>query len=278
MRTERAPYASWVRLESRSAAGVDRHGEKLYSRPAVGFQPSRRGPVRRKPVLLALGLLIVLLAVGALIVGLMLKHQPTFYRDLEMQPGMARQQKSAEFQNMFFDLMNRIKNRDSWHVVCTAEQLNSYFQEDFVRSAGGDANLPEGCRDLRVVIGPNHLRLACRYGDGLWSTVITLDLKLWLVAKELNMLAVEIQGLKAGALPLSPQILLDSMTEAARNAGMEVTWYRHEGNPVAILRYQPNQPRPTLVVHRFELQEGQVVIVGGSPDSTSARAAGPAAP
>jgi hypothetical protein len=235
--------------------------------------------MRRKSVWFALGLVFVLLAVTALVVGMLLKHEPGFYRALDIPPGPERQQKSAEFQNQFFSWMNSIKNRErDWWMVVTAEELNSYFQEDFVRSAGGDANLPEGCHDVRVVIEPQRLRLACRYGTGFWSTIVTLDLKLWLVAREMNTVAVEILGLEAGALPASPQMLLDNITEAARNAGMEVTWYRHEGHPVAILRYQPNQTRPTLLLQRLELQPGRIVIAGGSPDPLSARAATSADP
>src|SRR5262245_32623742 len=108
--------------------------------------------MRRKSVLLALGLLLVLVATVTFVVGLLVKHEPRFYRELAVPAGAERQLQSSEFQSQFFNLMNGIKNRDRiWEAKFTAAQINSYFQEDFARSGGGDANLPDGCHEPRIV-------------------------------------------------------------------------------------------------------------------------------
>ena len=75
-----------------------------------------------------------------------------------------------------------------------------------------------------------------------------------------------------GSLPVSAQSLLERVSEAARRQDIEVTWYRHEGNPVALLRFQANQPRPTVRLEKLELQEGLLVIGGHSVEAAPLRA------
>jgi hypothetical protein len=50
--------------------------------------------------------------------------------------------------------------------------------------------------------GTDRVRLAFRYGAEWWNTVITIDLRLWLVKSEANVVAMELVGY-AGSLPIS---------------------------------------------------------------------------
>src|SRR5262249_46644440 len=151
-----------------------------------------------------------------------------------------RRNLSGEFYSGVWQVMDSVHNHgeDQWGATFTADQINSYFEEDFPRAK--PFQLPENIRSPRVAIEPDHLHLAFRYGHGLFSSVVTLDLNAWLVANEQNVVAIEVMGCRAGALPISTQSLLESVGEYARNWNIEVTWYRHNGHAVALARFHPN--------------------------------------
>ena len=106
----------------------------------------------------------------------------------------------------------------------------------------------------------DRVRLGFRYGSGWYSSVVTLEFRVWLVARKPNVIALELCGFRAGALPLGTQVLLDYVTEAARRLGIEVTWFRNQGHPVALLQIQANQPRPTFQIRRLEVHAGSLLI------------------
>ena len=226
--------------------------------------------MRRKSLLLTLACLFVLLAALSATAFILLKHQPTFYRNSVIAEGKARIAQSAEFESRFWSLTNSIQDPDWWEVF-TTEQVNSYLQEDFIRLHGGDNNLPEGFHDLRVQLEENKIRLGCRYGTGFWSSTLSIDVKMWLVAHEVNTVALEIVSLRFGAFPVSRQIILDRITEAAHRWNIGVAWYHRNGNPVAILKLQANVDRPTFQLQRFELQPGKMIIVGRSTGGSVGR-------
>src|SRR5262249_48018913 len=126
--------------------------------------------------------------------------------------------------------------------------------------------LPEGVTGPRVSITADKIRLAVRYGTPPWSAIISIDLRVWLAAKEANVVALELQGLHAGSLPISAQSLLEQIKEVGRVHNIEVTWYRHNGNPVALLRFQSEQ-RPAGPLSRLELRPGTLTIAGRAPRS-----------
>src|SRR5262249_4679733 len=111
------------------------------------------------------------------------------------------------------------------------------------------------------------LRLAFRYGSGLWSTIISYDLKLWLAPKEMNVVMVEIQGHRAGGLSISSQSLLNEISEAARRSNIHVAWYRINGNPVGMVRFQQEQSRHSAKLVGLETRPGLLVLRGQSNDS-----------
>jgi hypothetical protein len=228
--------------------------------------------MRRRTVLFALGLIFVVLAVVVSVLTFMVKHVPEYYQQLALADTPERREKSGECVSRMSDLINDIENGEAkWGIEFTPEQLNSFFQQDFLTSLGAEGYLPPGMSDPRISIEDDRLKIGIRYGEGFWSTIITVEVRLWLVANETNMIALEINELKAGGMPLSPNVLLDQVTEAVRNANMTLTWYRHDGKPVAIIQYQADQLVPTLVLQRLECVDGKLAIAGSSTEANLKR-------
>jgi hypothetical protein len=153
----------------------------------------------------------------------------------------------------------------NWEVSFSAEQINAFFQEHYYQ-VGGDDNLPEGFHAPRVKIEDGRMRVGVRYGSGATATVLSLEIKIWKVADEMNTLAMEIVSLQAGSLPLSTGTLLDYISEAARRENIDISWYRQEGHPVAVMRFQADLSRPTFQFDRVELKDGKLTVRGRSTD------------
>jgi hypothetical protein len=216
--------------------------------------------MRRRSFVYAVGALALIGAATAATLAFLLRHEPAFYRQAAIAAGPERKKQSAEVLNKFFGIYDNLSSKPQWSETFTEEQLNSYFEEDFPRTV--EKGLPDGFSHPRVMIEPGVLRLAFRYGQGALTSVVSVELHLWLVEKEPNVIALELRGLHAGLLPVSSQSLLDAISEAARQMELEVTWYRHDGNPVAIVRYREEQARPGVQLERLELRQGQLYIQG----------------
>jgi hypothetical protein len=101
-------------------------------------------------------------------------------------------------------------------------------------------------------------------------------MRVWLAAEASNVVVLELQAMRAGSLPVSVQSLLERLTEVAERYDIKVSWYRHNGNPVAVLRFPGNQPSSTVQLELFDIQPGKVVIRGQSVEPGSHPPAGKA--
>lgn len=228
--------------------------------------------MRRRALLQTLAALSLLsIGIGGTLVYLV-RREPASYREVQIPDEPQRRKLSGDFASGVQQLLDSIGNNAEarWEKTFTAEQMNSYFVEDFVRVR--PFKLPAGINSPRVRIEPGKLELAFRYGRGFWNSIISVDLSIWLVANEANLVAVEVTGLHAGALPISLQSIQEQIAESARQWNVDVTWYRHEGNPVALVRFQPDRPNPTVLLQRLELQSGRVVIEGKSTEGAPLKA------
>lgn len=207
-------------------------------------------------------------AIGATVI-LMLHHVPTFYRDAAVAQDETRASKSRECVQRSIELWNDIGNGLPWEKEFVHEHLNAYFQEEDLRASAGLIELPESVRDVRIAFQQDRGQIGFRYGSGWWSSIISVEFRFWLVAQKTNVVALELINFRAGALPLGTQALLDFITESARQQNIDVTWYRHNGHPVALLQFQANQPRPNTLLRKLELQNGRVIVAGSRPGELS---------
>jgi hypothetical protein len=230
----------------------------------------------RRSVLVAVGIFLLLTCGGATALLLLVRYEPAPYVQSTVPPGPVRSDRSKEFCTEFSNLVSAIGSERDWYARFTDEQINSYFDEHFVQQGLDVRLLPEGISQPRLVIEADKIRLAFRYGSGFWSTVISVDLRVWLARNEPNVVALKLEAFHAGALPISAQSLLERISEVGRQNGIDVNWYRHEGHPVALLRFQADQARPTLQLLAVQLERGAITIQGRSNEPVPGRAEVPA--
>jgi hypothetical protein len=232
--------------------------------------------VNRKSVLVLLGLFVILALVAAGVYLLSL-HVPDFYVRAMVPPGKDRQRRATKFANDFAQLYQDVTYNRQWLGQFDERDVNSFFQEQLESSGLADPILPKSMSDPRIQIERDRLRLGFRYRWGPLATIISIDMRVWLAAKELNVIALELQGLHAGSLPIAAQSLLEQVSETARQNNIEVTWYRYRGNPVALCRFQADQDRPTFRLDHIALEDHAVRVWGRSSEGPSLRQVVPTA-
>lgn len=221
--------------------------------------------MRRRRLLWNFALVLVFLGAACVTLVALVLRVPSFYKQADTPAGEARQLASRQALSQYSSILSSFGRDDKWAVEFTAEDLNAYFQEDFLLH-GSDENLPAGFSEPRVKIEDGRIRVGVRYRNGLISTVLSIELKIWLIPSDTNLMAMEVVSLQAGSLPLSPSTLLDYISEAARRQNIDVSWYRSsEGHPVAVMRFQAELTRPTWQFERVELTPGKLTIAGRTP-------------
>lgn len=225
---------------------------------------------------------VSLLTLAVVVSGglVLLKHEPSFYRAALTAKGNGAKEHSQKFLGQLANLVTSFKEgKGDWGYMVTQEQINSFFEEDFISLGEAESLRKHDIHEPRLVLEDNKLRLAFRYGSGFLATVISYDLKVWLVPKEVNTIAVEILAKRVGAVPVSSQGLLDGISDVVRTQGVEVTWYRHDNNPVAIVRFLSDRSNRSGQLLRLTVDAGGIAIAGrsGSDASTQVRFSSPVA-
>lgn len=207
-----------------------------------------------------LTVLILLLAVGGVLGGLwvLLKREPTDY--LAAVPAHADDAEvAAAVITKSSDFRTNLRLRPQWSATFTADEVNAFLRDQLTERAevyGFTLSEP------RVVGRGDKLMLAARLGEGQLSTVVTLEVRAWLVGTERNTVAVELGVLRAGALPLGSHWLMDRISEAVQEYNMAVTWYRNEGRPVGLFRLYADQPRPPTLLRSVTITDGALTVIG----------------
>jgi hypothetical protein len=207
------------------------------------------------------GITVLGLAGGLTALGAVLKHEPNFYCQNQVPPSSARTELAYAFARNFSQMMLNRK-QECWGCDASEAQLNCFFDEIFVQRGEAEDLSKLGISSPSVTLEDDHIRLAFRYGSGWFSTVISYDLRIWLVPKEANVIAVEIQSARAGALPISKQSILHQLSEIARKQNFKVTLYRHEGNSVALIDLQGDQQQPKSILTTLKVTTNKLTIRG----------------
>ncbi len=221
--------------------------------------------MRRRSILYTILILTtVFFAVGGTLI-IFLKQEPEFYTTSDENSAGSdweRSEYASALLTHVQDLKNDIRSKAEWGATFHDTDLNCFFQENFNQNQGLASILPKNFHSPRVVIDGDRVKLGMRYRSGFWSTVISLEIRAWLPMNDTNVIALEFCSLKAGGLSIGCQSLLDSLSEAAHDSNVDVTWYRHDKHPVGMFRFYADQLRPTTQIHTFKVVDGSITLAG----------------
>jgi hypothetical protein len=217
--------------------------------------------MRRQSAFQAVLILIAAVAGVAAGVGYLVKQEPVYYAAAGVDDADDPRVADAVL-TKYGDLKNDIRLKPEWGVEFTAAELNALLRDKATDGGILGGFLPPGVSGPRVAVEGDRLKLAARYGDGFWSSVVSVELRAWLVSTEVNTVAVELAGMWLGGLPFGTQWLLDWVTEAAHERNIDVTWYRHNGHPVGLFRFYADQPYPVVQIRTVKIADGGVSVAG----------------
>ncbi len=231
----------------------------------------------RRSLCFAVGILACVVCAVLGIVVALVRQTPDWYAKAVIPPGEERTQLSKEAEKARADLKGLIENEHEWGAKFKAEQLNAYLEEGLFEEAGTDV-LGKEISDPRIAFEADRVRFGFRYGKGIRSTVISMVLKVWVPKEDSSALVLELESLQAGLLPVSAQSVLEEIARVLREKEVEISWYRLNGHPTAVVRFQTDQQHSAIQLTAIQAKDGQLVIQGRTNGNESpAPAVGPAA-
>ncbi len=219
--------------------------------------------MRRWTRLKTLALIALTLGLVGGVAGWLVKAEPAFYtRETADTPRPDDSVLSGMVTTRLAELSEDIFDKPDWGATFTTDEINAFLRSG---DSGNDpvaSPLVAGMNRPRMDIQGDRLILSDRYGRGLFSTVWSLELRVWLVDREPNLLAVEVVGFYAGSMPLPKRSVMTRMGDAARRAKAEVTWYRHDGNPVGLFKLFANQSGASTQLLTLNVKDGTLSVGG----------------
>lgn len=211
------------------------------------------------------------IAVSALIVvvglaGWCLYHAarqvPEFYRVALEQPAELQHEQGEKFERQALALHNQAYHDGRWTVRFTEEEINGWLAVEL--PAKFPRALPPGISAPRVAFEKGRMRLALRLQRGEASTVLSAAGEAHLTA-EPNEIAVRIDSMRAGLLPVPLSRFLEEISQRAAQADLPLRWTEIDGSPVALIRLplaSDEGERRRLVLENVSLEFGALAIAG----------------
>jgi hypothetical protein len=213
----------------------------------------------RKRVVIA-GLVASLFLILPGLVWLSLTHKPNFYRDLTNLPREQLQGKAKHFVASSLQLRNDITNEPDWQAVFTDQEVNAWLAEDLVTHFADQ--IPPEVHEPRVAFSGDRVTLAFQLDKGPIRTVI------WVVIQasvpEDNVLALTIEKIRAGVIPISADRFIEPISFQAKEHGLDLQWSRENDMPVARIRFNPSHDRTDIVLEQLNIRKGQIRLSGRS--------------
>lgn len=190
-----------------------------------------------KKLLAGMAALCVAAAAGAGGLWWALFQSPEFYaltieHERQADP-VQRKAEAKRFVHRTMKLVDDIRNSDEWSQDFTEAEINAWLAEELHRKFG--EWLPPGVTEPRVQIEAEAIHVGFQYDEpGQWSGIVSLRVLPWV--SEPNLLALQIESIRAGLVPIPVDQIIASVAEQARSSGMQVEWQEHDGYDVALIR------------------------------------------
>lgn len=187
---------------------------------------------------------------------------PEFYtRAAETLPA-STEEASLHLQQEVEQLQSDAAKVGSWNATFSGDQINAWLIEELPRKF--PQLLASGASEPRIVIEDGRLLAAVRYKNRRIDTVISCALSVELTEQP-NMLALHVNDLRAGALPIPLNNFLKGITREAAKGDVDIRWDDTQAGPIALVTVPSEHPgyeRTPVIVESIQLLEGKLVLSG----------------
>ena len=218
-----------------------------------------RKPRRRWIVL---GTVAGVLLGGAALAWVSLTYQPKFYRRARAVASRAElETEASRFVAQTSHLYNDMRNEPTWTAVFSDQEVNAWLAKDLVEQFADQ--IPPQVHDPRVAFEPDRVTLAFGLDRGPIRMVVSVVARVRM--DEDDVVALTVEKIRAGALPIDSRGIIDRITEQARRRGVDLRWEKDpDGLPVALIRYKADTDRTDVVLERVAVRDGSLILVGRS--------------
>jgi hypothetical protein len=191
---------------------------------------------------------------------------PEFYERALAAPPAIQRAAGQQFERQALALHNTIRRPGRWEARFSEEHINGWLASDLPQKF--PKAMPRGVSDPRVALDEGRGKVAVRYEKGDMKTVVSLDGEAYLT-EEPNEVAIRIDAVRAGSLPVPLQQFLETIAKRATNAGFPLRWTEIEGDPVALVKVplDPSEFRGRrLLIEELRLTDEELVVAGRTED------------
>ncbi len=196
--------------------------------------------MNRNKLLIGLVILAVLAAIGFGSFWWAIGRTPSFYRQAQTQTLdlKARKAESDDFVRNALELTEQVQHEDSWGAEFTDAQVNNWLAEEFAQKFS-DA-LPDGITEPRVKFNDGRLLIGFRYQRDGWNSIVSIGARPWV--PEPNQLAIQIDSIRAGMLPVPLEEILEELRQRVETGGWRTEWRMNDGADVVIVHLSGGKP------------------------------------
>jgi len=202
---------------------------------------------------------------------------PEFYEQAALRMPKDLDSAIASLEQDVTQLQGDAGRLGSWYAAFTDEQVNAWLVQQLPREF--PTLLPNGVSEPRIVIDDGRVFAAARFMNQHIDTVVSFEVKAALT-EHANVVAIRINNLRAGALPLPLNRFLRGISAEAAKSNMEVRWDMDQSEPVALVTIPSEHPgykHTPVIVESVGLSNGLLTLAGhtGSEARESYRPRGP---
>lgn len=210
-----------------------------------------------------IGLSAVLIGIGAAWWAVRQTQQvPEFYARATESLPESTEEASRHLAAEVEQLQSDVARQGSWRASFSADEINAWLIEELPQKF--PQLLAKGASEPRIVIEDDRVLAAVRYRNRRIDTIVSCELRVELTEQP-NMLALRVEQLKAGALPLPLSKFLRGITKEAAKGDIDVRWDATESGPVALVTVPSEHPKYVLspvIVESVSLVHGGLVLTG----------------
>lgn len=215
--------------------------------------------------------LLAVLSIGALLgtarwAVQQTRKVPDFYeRAVGSEPEANLQRSSEQLEANVKRLQHDIAESGLWDASFTTQQINAWLSRQLPLRFPTLA--ARGLQEPRIQIEDNRAVVAARYRDHRFDAVLSCELSVQLTDHP-NRLAVTVESIKAGALPLPVSRFKERIVQFAERAKIALEWDEEaDGGSTALLDLaigSPGTDDDPRVIEWIELADQQLSVAGRS--------------
>lgn len=196
------------------------------------------------------------------------KKVPEFYQHAIAQtPPEELEKSSRELEARVEQLHEEVQESGEWEAAFSAEQINAWLAAELPKRF--PSLQAKGVQDPRVLISKECVSVAARFNNRHIDAVLSCDLTVRLTDQP-NRIAVRVENLRAGALPLPLSQFQELIVKAAAKADVSLHWEDDEDGAVAIAQWADEsslEQAKHFTLEWIELEDSELIVAGRSGDA-----------